>query len=94
MRPSKATDRNKDFSPSVDRIDPTKGYVRGNVRVISYLANRMKSNATVDQLVRFSAWVMEDIYGCQGRVDAGQSAGTDTDQHADKPLARSYSWSH
>lgn len=31
-------------SPSVDRRDPTKGYVSGNVAVISWLANRIKSD--------------------------------------------------
>lgn len=36
--------------PSLDRIDPTKGYVNGNVLVVSFLANRIKNNATVDQL--------------------------------------------
>jgi hypothetical protein len=33
-------------SPSVDRIKPDKGYVRGNVRIISGLANMAKSNIT------------------------------------------------
>ncbi len=33
-------------SPSVDRIKPHIGYVRGNVRVISFQANRAKSNIT------------------------------------------------
>lgn len=40
----------KNNSPSIDRIDPTKGYVPGNVWVISYRANRIKSDATVDEL--------------------------------------------
>ena len=31
-------------SPSLDRIDPAKGYVVGNCRVISDKANRLKSN--------------------------------------------------
>jgi hypothetical protein len=38
------------FSPSLDRIDPTRGYVPGNVRVISHRANTIKSDATVDEL--------------------------------------------
>jgi hypothetical protein len=33
-------------SPSVDRIKPNKGYVRGNVRVISLQANSAKSDIT------------------------------------------------
>lgn len=39
-----------DSSPSLDRIDPKKGYVRSNVKVISMLANMIKSRATPDQI--------------------------------------------
>ena len=37
-------------SPSLDRIDPLLGYVRGNVAVISHKANTIKSNATLAEL--------------------------------------------
>lgn len=37
-------------SPSLDRKDPTKGYIKDNVWVISWRANRIKSNATLDEL--------------------------------------------
>jgi hypothetical protein len=37
-------------SPSLDRIDSTKGYVRGNVWIISHRANCIKSNATHEEL--------------------------------------------
>lgn len=37
-------------SPSMDKIDPNKGYVKGNVRVISSRANLLKSNATTEEL--------------------------------------------
>jgi len=37
-------------SPSLDRIDPTKGYVQGNVWIISHKANAIKNNATHEEL--------------------------------------------
>lgn len=45
-------------SPSLDRIDSTKGYIKGNVQVISQLANRMKSNASPEEMLAFAKWVM------------------------------------
>ena len=39
-----------DVHPSVDRIDPTKGYIKGNVMVISHRANRIKNNACAKEL--------------------------------------------
>ena len=37
-------------SPSLDRIDSNLGYVKGNVWVISYKANTIKSNASIEEL--------------------------------------------
>lgn len=37
-------------SPSLDRIEPSRGYVRGNVRVISDKANRLKGARTLEEL--------------------------------------------
>jgi len=40
----------KDNSASIDRFDTTKGYIKGNVWIISHKANRMKSNATMKEI--------------------------------------------
>ena len=36
-------------SPSLDRIVPELGYVKGNIRVISNRANHLKSDATLEE---------------------------------------------
>ncbi|MFL6758565.1 hypothetical protein [Sphingomonas sp.] len=41
-------------SPSLDRIDPSLGYVPGNIRVISDRANRLKSNRSLAHLLRLA----------------------------------------
>jgi hypothetical protein len=40
-------------TPALDRVDPKLGYIKGNVRFISTLANMMKSSATRIQLETF-----------------------------------------
>ena len=42
-------------SPSLDRIIPSLGYVCGNVWVISYRANMMKHNGTLEELERLTS---------------------------------------
>jgi hypothetical protein len=38
-----------DYRPSLDRVDPTKGYVKGNIAFISMKANRMKAEGTAEE---------------------------------------------
>jgi len=40
----------QDCSPSVDRIDSTKGYTKNNIWIISARANRIKNNATIEEI--------------------------------------------
>ncbi len=46
-----------DNSPSLARIIPSKGYVKGNIAVISTRANRIKSNATYEEIQMVADWV-------------------------------------
>jgi hypothetical protein len=39
-----------DNSPSIDRIDSSLGYVKGNVWIVSWRANNIKTDATLEEL--------------------------------------------
>jgi len=45
-----------DRSPSLDRVVPEVGYVVDNVQVISWRANRIKNDATVEELVKIAKY--------------------------------------
>jgi hypothetical protein len=44
-------------SPSVDRVDSAQGYTKDNIRVISWRANRLKSDATIEELEAILAYM-------------------------------------
>ena len=48
-----------DVHPSIDRIDSSKGYIKGNVWIISHKANRVKSDATSDELIKIGMALKE-----------------------------------
>jgi hypothetical protein len=45
-----STSKEKNNSPSLDKIIPSLGYTRGNVRVISWRANWIKNNMTPEEV--------------------------------------------
>ena len=40
---------NKNNVPTLDRIDSGEGYIKGNIQVICFKANRLKNNGTIDE---------------------------------------------
>ena len=51
------TQQERDRTPSLDRFVPNLGYVKGNIRVISFRANRLKSDATIDEMRQVLAYM-------------------------------------
>jgi len=48
-----------DTSPSIDRIDNSKGYHKDNIHVISGRANAIKRDATIEELVKITNYLLE-----------------------------------
>ena len=47
----------KDNLPSVDRVDSSKGYTPDNIAIISWKANRMKNDNTVETLEKIATYM-------------------------------------
>lgn len=54
-------DKKSDNSPSIDRLIPEFGYVKGNVAIISERANRIKNDASVDEIRKLLEY-LEEIF--------------------------------
>ena len=59
---------NYEYTPSLDRIDPTRGYIKGNVWLITKRSNTMKNSATREELLKFD----DNIYKYFGDNDIVQ----------------------
>lgn len=46
-----------EFSPSLDRLIPDKGYIKGNMAIISFKANRMKNNGSTEEIRKLLNWL-------------------------------------
>lgn len=51
----------RDDSPSIDRIDSSKGYTRDNIQVISWKANRIKGAASLEDLEMLVAYMKQGV---------------------------------
>ena len=50
---------NIDEIPTLDRIDNAFGYIRGNIAIISFRANRLKADGRADEFRKIANWVQE-----------------------------------
>lgn len=52
--------RDRDHQWSIDRIVPDKGYVQGNVKIISMRANRLKNDSTLTEIKSILRYMEEN----------------------------------
>lgn len=48
---------NKHDVPTLDRIDNNKGYIKGNIQVISSKANRLKNNGSIEEFLKIITYM-------------------------------------
>jgi len=65
---------NKVNSPSLDKIKPEYGYIKGNVCIISNLANTIKHNVGYEELYKVADWLHEKYKEVEKNVRPEQLA--------------------
>ncbi len=68
---TKGSLKNKDYSPSVDRINSNLPYLKkykDNLVFISHRANRIKSDASVEELRLIIQYIEASKYGCESSL--------------------------
>lgn len=50
-----------DASPTLDRIRPELGYVLGNIEVVSWRANRIKCDGTLEEILKIASWMQKSM---------------------------------
>lgn len=48
------------YSPTVDKIIPEKGYVEGNLIIVSHIVNRLKSDANYDEMEKILKYYLNN----------------------------------
>jgi hypothetical protein len=56
LKPSVGS-KNMECSPTLDKVIPSLGYVKGNVQVISHRANTIKRDASLDELEKLVCYL-------------------------------------
>lgn len=47
-------------APSIDKLIPALGYVKNNIRIISYRANSIKKSCTLEELKALTLWLEKE----------------------------------
>jgi hypothetical protein len=64
--------KNHETAPSLDKIKPEYGYIKGNVCIISNLANKIKQNVGCEELYKIADWLHEKLKEVEKNVKPEQ----------------------
>jgi len=53
--------RARDCTPSMDRMDNSLGYISDNIRIISWRANRLKGDATLEEVEKIFQYMKGEV---------------------------------
>jgi len=67
-RRTKGQGKVKHNAATVDRIDNTRGYIPGNIQVLSSRANRVKSDFTLPQLKRLAEAILRLVSSTENSI--------------------------
>lgn len=77
------THGNKSTSPSIDRLDSSKGYTEDNVRVISSRANRLKNDGSAREHLLIAVWMMREMGLSENDIKREIEIATNVDNSSD-----------
>ena len=60
IKPNTGNNFMNDNSPTLDKFIPAKGYVKGNVHVISWRANNLKSDGSPAEWIKIAKWCTKE----------------------------------
>jgi predicted Zn-ribbon and HTH transcriptional regulator len=66
----KGTEKNPN-NPSLDRIDSSKGYIKGNIKVISWRANDLKKNGSLSEFIKIVEYLNAEERRIQEECNSG-----------------------
>lgn len=79
----------KDTAPSIDRVDNSRGYTIDNIIVVSFRANRIKSDASWQELLKIARFYEERAMGIAAR--RGNNGGSPESRGAADCLSEVFS---
>lgn len=57
LTPPGTNGKDNNYGPSVHRVDPTKGYVKGNVMIVSWRANDLIKDGSLEEFKRITKFL-------------------------------------